>query len=103
MRITESQLRTIVKRMIAEGDKSSEEPKKYKGSLDVKKLSTTLGVDYGDLQRAIAAARSGQERTPAYNKVLADVFVKLMGADPDATTKVMNMLKQVSAEQGEKK
>lgn len=75
-------------------EKPGSEKADVKGSLDVKKIATTLGVDPDKLSTAVKAARSGT-RTATHNAVLGDVFVKLMEANPNDTVTVMNVLKRV--------
>jgi hypothetical protein len=65
-----------------------------KGTLDIKKIAETLGVDAGKFAEAVRAAKTGS-RGPGHNAVLGDVFVKLMEASPENTVKVMNVLKKV--------
>jgi len=77
--------------------KPGQEKADTEGSLNIKKISDTLGVDAGALKTAVNAARSGK-RSSVHNAVLADVFVKLMNASPNDTVKVMNVLKAVSSD-----
>lgn len=74
--------------------KPGSEEANVKGTLDIKKISSTLGIDEAGLKKAIAAAKSGS-RSTVHNATLADVFVKLMEAQPQETVTVMNVLKKV--------
>jgi len=75
-------------------DAPGKEKADTKGTLDVKKIAETLGINPGKFAEAVRAAKSGS-RGPGHNSVLADVFVKLMEASPENTVKVMNALKKV--------
>jgi hypothetical protein len=82
----------------AAADKTSKpgsETANTKGTLDIKKIADTLGVDAAKLSSAVKASKSGA-RSAAHNAILGDVFVKLMEADPTNTVTVMNALKKVS-------
>ena len=78
--------------------KAGKEQADTKGTLDVKKIATTLGVDAGKFSEAVRAAKSGN-RTSAHNAILGDVFVKLMEASPNDTVTVMNVLKKVTGKE----
>lgn len=74
--------------------KPGKEKADVKGSLDVKKIASTLGVDASKLSDAVKAAKSGT-RSASHNAILGDVFIKLMEASPNDTVTVMNVLKKV--------
>ena len=76
------------------GTAGGKEKAETKGTLDIKKIAETLGVDAGKFAEAVRAAKSGS-RGPSHNATLGDVFVKLMEASPEDTVKVMNVLKKV--------
>jgi hypothetical protein len=103
MKITETQLRNIIKKElenIAEEApvKAGKEQADTKGTLDVKTIATTLGVDPGKFNEAIRAAKSGN-RSSNHNAILGDVFIKLLEASPNDTVKVMNVLKKVTGKE----
>lgn len=88
-------------RLLEEDDapaKPGQEKADTQGSLDVKKISTTLDVDPGKFAEAVRAAKSGK-RSASHNAILGDVFVKLMEANPNDTVTVMNVLKKVSSKE----
>ena len=95
------QIREHVKVLLeddASTDKTStpgSETANTKGTLDIKKIAETLGVDAAKLSSAVKASKSGT-RSAAHNAILGDVFVKLMEADPTNTVTVMNALKKVT-------
>lgn len=100
-KITVSRLRRLIKEEVdslfeASDDALSagKEKAETKGTLDIKKIAETLGVDSGKFSEAVRAAKTGA-RTPAHNALLGDVFIKLMEASPSDTIKVMNVLKKV--------
>jgi hypothetical protein len=99
MKITESQLRRIIKEelfsVVEAPEKPGKEQAETKGTLDVKTIATTLGVDPAKFNEAVRAAKAGN-RTSNHNAILGDVFVKLMEANPNDTVKVMNALKKVT-------
>lgn len=106
MKIDETTLRRIIRKNLFRineeiDDKPGKEQADVKGSLDVKKIATTLGVDPGNFAAAIKAAKAGN-RTPAHNALLGDVFVKLMEANPNDTVTVMNVLKKVTSTEKKK-
>ena len=96
MRITESQVRKLIKQVLQE-EKPGKEKADTKGTFDIGKISSVLGVDKDKLTSAVRAAKIGK-RTPEHNATFGDVFVKLMKADPKDTTTVMNVLKKISSE-----
>lgn len=103
MKITETQLRSIIKKElenIAEEApvKAGKEQADTKGTLDVKTIATTLGVDPGKFNEAIRAAKAGN-RSSNHNAILGDVFIKLLEASPNDTVKVMNVLKKVTGKE----
>ena len=105
MRITEAQLRGIIRETILSelGDtvapqKAGSEKAEADGTLNVKKIADTLGVDASKFNAAVKAAKTGK-RNATHNAILGDVFVKLMNASPEDTVKAMNVLKTVSAEE----
>lgn len=105
MKILESQLRGIIRQELDSLREEEERPAKAgkeqadtKGTLDVKTIATTLGVDPSKFTEAVRAAKSGT-RTSNHNAILGDVFVKLMEATPADTVKVMNALKKVSGKE----
>jgi hypothetical protein len=104
-KITFSRLRRLIKEEVdslleapteekTSGNSVGKEKAETKGTLDIKKIAETLGVDSGKFSEAVRAAKMGS-RTPAHNALLSDVFVKLMEASPENTVKVMNALKKV--------
>jgi hypothetical protein len=95
MKLTINQLRRIIKEEAEEQVKAGKEQAETKGTLDVKTISSTLGVDPGKFAEAVKAAKSGN-RSADHNAILGDVFVKLMEANPEDTVKVMNVLKKVT-------
>lgn len=82
--------------------KPGSEEANVKGTLDTKKIASTLGVDPVAFQKAVAAAKAGS-RSATNNATLADVFVELMEAQPTDTVTVMNVLKKVKGTDGESK
>lgn len=107
MRITEKQIRQIIREEIlreaemtsgSASQKAGTEKSEAEGTLNIKKISDTLGVDASKLNTAVKAAKAGK-RNATHNAVLGDVFVKLMNASPEDTVKAMNVLKAVSAEE----
>lgn len=108
MKILEQRLRKIIQEEISalnEAEPESKAPVKpgaeqanVQGTLDVKQIASTLGVDAGKFSEAVRAAKSGN-RSSVHNAVLADVFVKLMEASPESTVKVMNVLKKVKSKE----
>ena len=104
MRITEKQIRQIIREEILREDeapptqKAGFEKAEADGTLNVKKIADTLSVDATKLNAAVKAAKTGK-RNASHNAVLGDVFVKLMNASPEDTVKAMNVLKAVSAEE----
>jgi len=105
MKLLESHLRKIIqKELLAlreEADapvKAGKEQADTKGTLDVKTIAKTLGVDPGKFSEAVRAAKGGN-RGAGHNAVLGDVFVKLMEASPEDTVKVMNVLKKVTGKE----
>lgn len=96
MRITESQLRKVIRKVLQEEEKPGKEKVDTKGTFDIGKFSSVLGVDKDKLASAVRAAKIGK-RTPEHNAIFGDVFVKLMKADPKDTTTVMNVLKKISS------
>lgn len=104
MRVTESQLRKILKRMISENtpDPMAAGSGELKGSFDIAATAKILGMDSSQLKTAYSAAQSGK-MTPAHNKTLADAFMSLMAAGPEETMKVANMLKKIERVGSEEK
>jgi len=103
--MTVSKLRRLIKEEVKSLREAPEDQKaatpaagkekaETKGTLDIKKIAETLGINPGKFAEAVRAAKAGS-RGPGHNAVLADVFVKLMEASPDNTVKVMNVLKKV--------
>jgi hypothetical protein len=106
MKLLESQLRKIIRQELASlneevNAKPGKEQADTKGTLDVKTIANTLGVDPGKFNEAVKAAKSGN-RTSNHNAILGDVFVKLMEASPEDTVKVMNALKKVTGKEESK-
>lgn len=106
MKLLESHLRKIIrKELISLREeapvKAGKEQADTKGTLDVKTIANTLGVDPGKFSEAVRAAKSGN-RSSNHNAVLGDVFVKLMEASPEDTVKVMNALKKVTGKEEDK-
>ena len=106
MKLLESHLRKIIRKELVSlreeaPVKAGKEQADTKGTLDVKTISNTLGVDPGKFSEAVRAAKSGN-RSSNHNAVLGDVFVKLMEASPEDTVKVMNALKKVTGKEEDK-
>ena len=106
MKITETDLRRLIQEEIVSlreeaPVKAGKEQADTKGTLDVKTIANTLGVDPGKFSEAVRAAKSGN-RSSNHNAVLGDVFVKLMEASPEDTVKVMNALKKVTGKEEDK-
>jgi len=106
MKLLESHLRKIIRKEIVSlreeaPVKAGKEQADTKGTLDVKTIANTLGVDPGKFSEAVRAAKSGN-RSSNHNAVLGDVFVKLMEASPEDTVKVMNALKKVTGKEEDK-
>lgn len=106
MKLLESHLRKIIRKEIVSlreeaPVKAGKEQADTKGTLDVKTIANTLGVDPGKFSEAVRAAKSGN-RSSNHNAVLGDVFVKLMEASPEDTVKVMNVLKKVTGKEEDK-
>lgn len=95
MRITESQLRKVIRKVLQEEEKPGKEKAETKGTLNIGKIASALGIDKDKLSAAVKASKTGKQ-TPAHNAIFGDVFVKLMKADSKDTTSVMNVLKQVT-------
>ena len=95
MKLTIKQLRTIIREEVEQPVKAGKEKADTKGTLDVKTIATTLGIDPGKFAEAVKSAKSGN-RSSGHNAILGDVFVKLMEASPEDTVKVMNVLKKVT-------
>lgn len=94
--------KNVRKVLYEEKNKPGTEKVDAKGSLNVKKIADTLGVDAAALSNAVKSSKAGKKRTPAHNAVLGDVFVKLMNASPEDTVKAMNAFKAVSSEKESK-
>lgn len=106
MKLLESHLRKIIRKELVSlreeaPVKAGKEQADTKGTLDVKTIANTLGVDPGKFSEAVRAAKSGN-RSSNHNAVLGDVFVKLMEASPEDTIKVMNALKKVTGKEEDK-
>ena len=106
MKITESDLRNIIKKQIRALLEDAEQPPKAgkqgseaEGTLDVKKIADTLGLDASKLKTAVTNIRK-KMRNSNDNAVFGDMIAKLIDASPDDTVKVMTVLKKVSAEEG---
>lgn len=105
MKITEAQLRRIIKnelfRLHEAGDekpaKAGSQTAAAEGTLDVKKIADTLGVDASKLKTAITNLRAGK-RNSNDNQVFGDMIAKLIDASEQDTVKVMGVLKKVEAE-----
>ena len=105
MKITESRLRQIIKSELFRLHEADEDkPVKpgsstasAEGTLDVKKIADTLGVDSTKLKTAITNLRAGKRNT-ADDKVFGDMIAKLIDASEQDTVKVMSVLKKVEAE-----
>ena len=97
MSITSKVLRSAIReQLLSEEEKAGVEKAETKGTLNIKKIADTLGVDVAKLSAAIKAAKSGK-RSNVHNAILSDVFVKLMNAQPKDTVSVMNVLKSVAS------
>lgn len=103
MKLLESHLRKIIRKEIVSLKeeapvKAGKEQADTKGTLDVKTIANTLGVDPGKFTEAVRAAKAGN-RSSNHNAILGDVFVKLMEASPEDTVKVMNALKKITGKE----
>jgi len=103
MKLLESHLRKIIRKEIVSlreeaPVKAGKEQADTKGTLDVKTIANTLGVDPGKFTEAVRAAKAGN-RSSNHNAILGDVFVKLMEASPEDTVKVMNALKKITGKE----
>jgi len=99
MTINKQRLRRLINEVLLSEEappKPGQEKAETEGTLNVKKIAETLGLDASNLSKAIAAAKQGK-RLPAHNAILADVIVKLMNASSNDTVQVMNAFKAVSA------
>ena len=68
------------------------------GSLNISALKALLPkVDSAKLAAAMAAIKTGK-LTPAHYQTMGIAFQQLVNADAATTTKIMNVLKKVSAE-----
>jgi hypothetical protein len=68
------------------------------GSLNISALKTLMpNVDSAKLAAAMAAIKTGK-LTPAHYQTMGIAFQQLVNADAATTTKIMNVLKKVSAE-----
>ena len=106
MKITEADLRKIIRKQLLSLREEAEQPVKAgkegseaEGTLDVKKIADTLGLDASKLKTAVANIRANK-RNSNDNAVFGDMIAKLIDASPDDTVKVMTVLKKVSAEEG---
>ena len=97
-----AELRDIVRRQVCSlleaGPKPGSEGSEAEGSLDVKKIADTLGLDPGKLKTAITNIRGGK-RNSTDNAIFGDMMAKLLDASPEDTVKAMNVLKKVSSEE----
>lgn len=109
MKILETDLRKLIRKELSslkeESEEAAEKPVKAgkeqadtKGTLDVKTIANTLGIDPAKFTEAVRAAKAGN-RSSNHNAILGDVFVKLMEANPNDTVKVMNALKKVTGKE----
>lgn len=102
MKITEFQLRRLIREEIElinelDDDKPAKpgtETSTAEGSLDVKRIADTLGIDASALKTAVTNIRANKRSTKD-DKVFGDMVAKLINASPDDTVKVMNVLKKV--------
>lgn len=68
------------------------------GTLNARSMAQLLpGVDPSLLQTSVKAVMTGGDLSMKQQQALASAFTALIKADPQTTTKVMNMLKRVSA------
>ena len=68
------------------------------GSLNARQMAQLLpGVDPSLLQTSVKAVMTGGNLSMKQQQALATAFTAFIKADPQTTTKVMNMLKRVSA------
>jgi hypothetical protein len=95
-------IESIICELIAGAPKPGAEKVDIKGNLDINKISNTLNVNPQDLSKAIAAAKQGT-RSTSHNATLADIFVKLLNAEPQETATVMSVLKNVQKKDVKKK
>lgn len=106
MLLTEKKLRRIIReylRVIVEEapvKTGTQGASDTEGTLDTKKLADVLHVDAGKLKTAVTDLKS-DKRTSTDNQIFGDMVAKLIKAKPDDTTKAMNVLKKVSAEEEE--
>lgn len=101
MRISIESLRRIIREEVGRLHEDVDKPgtqsaKGTKGSLDVNKIAQVTGEDPAMLKTAIQNLRAGK-RTPKDDKVLGDLFAKLLQASPENTQAVMNVLKKVES------
>lgn len=104
MKITTSQLREIISEEIV---KLREENKPAKagtqtatdveGTLDINKISKTLGMDTAKLKTAVANLRAGK-RQSSDNQTLGDLVASLMKASDQDVVKIMNVFKQLKSD-----
>jgi hypothetical protein len=113
MKITESQLRQIIKKELlklneaAPTDPANAGSKPAKsgtqtatgaeGTLDVNKIAKTLGLDGAKLKTAVTNLRLGK-RNSNDNQIFGDMVAKLIDASEQDTIKVMNVLKKVESD-----
>lgn len=104
MKITEAQLRRIIKNELFRLHEAEAAPAKpgsqtaaAEGTIDIKKIADTLGVDASKLKTAVTNLRAGK-RNSTDDKVFGDMVAKLIDASEQDTVKVMGVLKKVEAE-----
>jgi len=105
MKITESQLRRIIKSELfrlheADGDKPAKagtQTAEAEGTINTNKIADLLGVDTSKLKTAVTNLRAGK-RNPADDKIFGDVIAKLIEASPDDTVKVMGVFKTIKSD-----
>jgi hypothetical protein len=107
MKISITALRKIIKEEVerlyedatpSPGNKpGTQSAKGTEGSVDVSRIAKATNSDPVTLKTAIQNLRSGK-RTPKDDKVLGDLFAKLLKASPENTQVVMNVLKKVESE-----
>jgi hypothetical protein len=81
------------------GQDDSEGDGKIKGTLNVNQLAGLMpGVDPKILAQAVTVIRQGREPNRTQMTTLGSAMISIIKADPQTTTKIMALLKRVSAE-----
>lgn len=95
--VLQAAIRRQLRLVLEDKPKVGSETSSAEGTLDVKKMADTLGMDSGKLKTAVTNLRGGK-RNSNDNGVFGDLFAKLIDASPEDTVKVMNVLKKVESE-----